>query len=201
MKKLNIGCENEYRQGWVNLDINKKVKADIYHDLDKFPYPFNDNEFDIILASHVLEHLDDISKVMKELYRISKDKGIIYLEVPHFSNPFALSSQLDHKHMFSYITFGEWHCNKDLFPLFQVLKKKISFTRLNFPFLNKIFNPFINLFPLLYERLFAFILPSSTIVYILKVRKDKKFQANRMEYLKSMEAKYKIDNLDFIRKI
>jgi predicted SAM-dependent methyltransferase len=201
MKKLNIGCENEYREGWVNLDVNNKVKADVYHNLNKFPYPFKKEEFDVILASHVLEHLDDVEKAMKEIYRIAKDKAIVYLEAPHFSNPFALSSQLDHKHMFSYTTFGEWHCNKELFTMFEVLKKKISFTRVNYPFLNKIFNPLINLCPLIYERFFAYILPSSTIVYILRVRKDNKFQENKIKYLKSMEAKNPIDNLEFIKKI
>jgi predicted SAM-dependent methyltransferase len=124
VSKLNLGCENEYRKGWVNLDIDKKAKADVYHNLNTFPYPFKNDEFDVVLASHILEHLEDVEKVMKEIYRICKNRGQVYLEVPHFSNPFGLSSQLDHKHLFSYVTFGEWHCNKELFTMFEVMKKK-----------------------------------------------------------------------------
>jgi hypothetical protein len=103
--------------------------------------------------------------------------------------------------VFSYTTFGEWHCNKELFTMFEVLKKKISFTRVNFAFLNKIFNPIINLFPLIYERFFAYSLPSSTIVYVLRVRKDESFHEEKKKYIKKMEATHPIDNLKFIQKI
>ncbi|MBS3091157.1 methyltransferase domain-containing protein [Candidatus Pacearchaeota archaeon] len=71
--KLNIGCENEYKKGWVNLDVNKEVKADVYFDLSKLPdkkLPFKDSQFDEILCSHVLEHVDDVEGVMNEIYRI-----------------------------------------------------------------------------------------------------------------------------------
>lgn len=203
MKKLNLGCEKEYRnseEGWVNLDADKSVKADVYHNLNKFPYPFKDNEFDEILVSHILEHLDDVMRVMKELYRITKPNGILYITSPHCSDPMKWSD-LTHKHCFCYSTFGEWYHNKELYPLFEVIKKKISFTRVNFPFLNKIFNPLVNLKPILYERLFSYILPSAVIIYILKVRKDKEFQDKKMEYLRKMEAKQRIDNLKFIKEI
>src|SRR3989344_7465858 len=135
--KLNLGCENEYLNGWVNLDFNTKVKADIYHDLNKFPWPFKDNSFDIILVANVLEYLWNIEFAMKEIYRISKQDSRIYVSVPHCSNPLKWM-ELGHKHFFSYMTFGEWHNNKELYPLFQVLKKKIVFTRINFQFMNKI---------------------------------------------------------------
>lgn len=200
MKQLNLGCEKEYREGWVNLDSDKKVKADVYHNLNKFPYPFKDNEFDEILCSHVLEHLEDLIKVMKELYRISKPGCLLYITSPHCSDPLKWSD-LTHKHCFSYSTLGEWYHNKDLYPLFEVLKKKISFTRVNFPFLNKLLNPLINLKPMMYERLFSGILPSAVVVYILKVRKDKEFQLKMLQHMRKMESKQKIDNLKFIKEI
>jgi SAM-dependent methyltransferase len=199
MKKLNLGCENEYLDGWVNLDLDKKVRADVYHNLDKFPYPFKDNEFDEILASHILEHVSDLDKTMKELYRITKDRGLIYINSPHFSDP-QKWSEFSHKHCFSYITFGEWFCNKDLYPLFEIVKKKISFTRINFKFMNKILNPIINLNPLIYERMFSGILPSAVIVYILRIRKDKEFQDKKLAFMKKMESG-KVDNLAFIKSI
>ena len=124
-KFLNIGSGEDYINGWVNLDSNRSLKADKYHDLNKFPWPFKDNEFDKVLASYVLEYLDDVTKAMIEIYRITKPNGIVYISVPHISNPFKWM-ELGHKHCFSYLSFGEWHNNKELYPLFEMLKKKIG---------------------------------------------------------------------------
>ena len=70
LKKLNIGCGKDYKDpklGWVNLDFNSDYKTDIRHNLNKFPYPFKDKEIDHIYCSHILEHVSDLFKTMKEL--------------------------------------------------------------------------------------------------------------------------------------
>ena len=67
--KLNIGCMDDYKEGWINLDYNKNIKADVYHNLNNIKYPFDDNMFDEVLASMVLEHVDDVKKVIMELHR------------------------------------------------------------------------------------------------------------------------------------
>jgi predicted SAM-dependent methyltransferase len=72
MKKLNLGCGQDYRDGWTNVEILKGLKADVHHNLDKTPYPFKRNEFDLILMKMVLEHLKDPIKILKEVIRISK---------------------------------------------------------------------------------------------------------------------------------
>lgn len=38
--KLNLGCGNDIREGWVNLDINKKEGVNVVHDLNEVPLPF-----------------------------------------------------------------------------------------------------------------------------------------------------------------
>jgi len=43
---------------------------------------FKDNSFDIIFCSHVLEHIEEDRKAMKELYRVLKPKGFAILQVP-----------------------------------------------------------------------------------------------------------------------
>jgi len=201
LKKLNLGCEKEYRKEWVNLDFDERVKADVYWDLNKFPYPFKDDSFEEILASSVLEHLDNIYSVMMELHRIGKDKGLIYVYSPHTSCPFLSWTEFEHKNAFSYMSFGEWFVNKELYPYFEVLKKKIVFTRINFKFLNKILNPIINMFPVVYERLFSGILQSSGMVYILRIRKDKQFQESKMRRMNVLESRTIDDNLKFIKEI
>lgn len=52
------------------------VKADICN------LPFDDNSYDIILCNHVLEHIPDDIKAMRELYRVLKPGGWAVLQVP-----------------------------------------------------------------------------------------------------------------------
>jgi SAM-dependent methyltransferase len=52
------------------------VKADICN------LPFQDNQYDIILCNHVLEHIPDDTKAMQELYRVLKPGGMAILQIP-----------------------------------------------------------------------------------------------------------------------
>lgn len=52
------------------------IKADI---LD---LPFEDNSFDLVLCNHVLEHIEDDQKAMKELFRVMKKGGSGIFQVP-----------------------------------------------------------------------------------------------------------------------
>tara|TARA_Y100000389_G_C17277749_1_gene421316 strand:+ start:95 stop:775 length:681 start_codon:yes stop_codon:yes gene_type:complete len=81
---LDIGCNQdpvEYAQTVADVhDFSK-----LYKDKKKFilinskKLPFKDNQFDFVYASHVIEHVEDVSYFIKELQRISK-KG--YIELP-----------------------------------------------------------------------------------------------------------------------
>ncbi len=44
--------------------------------------PFGDDVFDTIFCSHVIEHVENISKVLKEMKRITKPDGKIIIGVP-----------------------------------------------------------------------------------------------------------------------
>lgn len=57
-----------------SLKTEKKIT---YYDGGAFPY--EDNSFDYVVASHVLEHVEDVELFIKELHRIAK-KG--YIEYP-----------------------------------------------------------------------------------------------------------------------
>ncbi len=59
LKKLNLGCGLNHREGYVNLDAVKLPGVDVVHDLNKMPYPFKTNQFDEIICQHLLEHLDN----------------------------------------------------------------------------------------------------------------------------------------------
>lgn len=64
---------------YITTDLNSPladVKADICN------LPFADNEFDVILCNHVLEHIPDDSKAMQELYRVLKPEGMGIFQIP-----------------------------------------------------------------------------------------------------------------------
>lgn len=101
MKKLNVGCGTDYREGWVNLDFNKKFKTDVTFDLNKIygggRLPFKDNTFDLIILYDVLEHFPEPLPILRELYRICRKGGIIDIKVPYGD---WVWMNLDHKHQF-----------------------------------------------------------------------------------------------------
>ena len=96
-RKLNLGCGEFKKVGYVNVDYYSVSEPDVRHDLNQFPYPFDDNEFDLIEADHVLEHLENPFRVMKELHRIGNDNAMVKIRVPHFSRGFTHS---EHKRGF-----------------------------------------------------------------------------------------------------
>ena len=87
--KLNLGCGSFKKDGYVNLDSCGHLGPDVVHDLNRYPYPFEDNRFELIEADHVIEHLDDIFAAMRELHRILMPGGRLIVKVPHFSRGFT----------------------------------------------------------------------------------------------------------------
>ena len=61
------------------IDLNSPI-ADIKADICDLP--FLDNSYDFILCNHVLEHIVDDNKAIKELYRVLKKNGIGIFQVP-----------------------------------------------------------------------------------------------------------------------
>lgn len=83
MKKINLGCGNDYKAGWINVDFDKSVVSDLTVDLRK-KLPFKDKQIDKILLQDVLEHLtkEDGKNLLKECHRILKVGGEIEIRVP-----------------------------------------------------------------------------------------------------------------------
>ena len=162
--KLNLGCGKDIKKGYINLDFIELPGVDVVHDLNKYPWPFKNNEFDEIYASHVLEHLDNLPRAMEEIWRITKPNGRVIVRVPHFSCGINYQDPT-HRRLFSYFTFDFFE-NK-----FKILKRTLNFTRTKLTVLNKLINPFINLSPLIYERVFCWIFPCSEVLCELSPKK------------------------------
>ena len=70
----------------INVDINPQTQPDVVCDLNNFPYPFESNTFEVVIALSVIEHLEDFFGVMGEIHRIAKNGASVYVLVPHFSS-------------------------------------------------------------------------------------------------------------------
>ncbi|WGV27610.1 class I SAM-dependent methyltransferase [Halotia branconii] len=64
---------------YLTADISKP-SATVKMDITDIRYP--DNTFDVIYCSHVLEHVLDDKKAMRELHRVLTNKGWAVLQVP-----------------------------------------------------------------------------------------------------------------------
>ena len=82
-KILDIGCgysANNYATTICDVqDLSNFYKDRNFVILENNDLPFDDNHFDFVISSHVMEHVKDLEHFIKEIQRVSK-KG--YIELP-----------------------------------------------------------------------------------------------------------------------
>lgn len=73
-----------------SVDLNPKAFG-VKKVVDITNITFENNYFDLIMCTHVLEHIPDDKKAMQELYRVLKPQtGVAFLTVPIFNMPKTL---------------------------------------------------------------------------------------------------------------
>ena len=60
---LDLGCgtfpyKAKDNEKVISVDFRPEVKPTVVHNLFDFPYPFEGSSFDIIYASHIMEHME-----------------------------------------------------------------------------------------------------------------------------------------------
>lgn len=131
MKRLNLGCGNDIKIGFDNIDFIDLPGVNIVHDLNSYPYPIANDEYDEIICHHILEHLNDIVKPLEELWRISKPGARIKIDVPSFPGIGAIVDPT-HKQYYTFGTF-DYFTENHLFSYyskakFRIVKRTISFS-------------------------------------------------------------------------
>ena len=109
-KKLNLGAGKDIRDGYVNHDIADLLGIDVVHDLNEYPWPWDENQFEEILALDILEHINDFTKAMEEIYRILTDSGKVTVRVPYWNHSCAYIDPT-HKRGFHEHTFHFFDVN------------------------------------------------------------------------------------------
>ena len=88
-------------RGYVTADLND-LSVDVHMDITRIQYP--DESFDVIYCSHVLEHVQDDRRALRELHRVLKHDGWAVILVPitateTFEDP-TITSPRERKRLF-----------------------------------------------------------------------------------------------------
>lgn len=83
--QLNLGCGDYYVEGWLNVEYNIQLKADLHHDI-RSGLPFDDSSVEIVYCGHVLEHLApaDLPGLLREIRRVLKPSGHLWVVGPDY---------------------------------------------------------------------------------------------------------------------
>lgn len=97
-RTLDIGCGNggisEYfarnndHSGVDVIDHRKEADESYSFDLvESEILPFKDDEFDIVISNHVIEHVENQKLHLSEIRRVLKPDGCVYFATPNKSSP------------------------------------------------------------------------------------------------------------------
>lgn len=183
--KIDIGCGNRKREGFIGIDYLDDPQVDINIDLRKCPLPFPDNFVSEVWSNHFFEHLciEHVCRMMREIHRVCKPGAKVEIRVPHFS---GLTNFYEfHKTSFRYNSFSEfivggWGMYSDK-AQFELVSTKINLVNRQSPklkphtwwhFWNYPMEWLVNKFPLQYELTgWRNLFPAWEIIFVFKVVK------------------------------
>ena len=93
--KLNLGCGDDIKKGYINVDSCKLPRVDVVCNLEK-KFPFKSDSADEVIAENIIEHLNEPYKFMEEIWRVCKDNAKVLIVAPHVHNR-VLDGKLPHK--------------------------------------------------------------------------------------------------------
>ena len=161
--KLNLGCGDDIKEGFYNVDKRHRKGVDLIFDLNKKTWPFKTNSVDYIYCKDILEHLDDMHNSMNEISRILKPGGKVFITMPHYTSPDAWGDP-EHTRPINSKTF--YHFKHS----FKNIKVYIHFVKNIFTFYNFLVEFLVNLNEhtrFYYEVSFLNLFPAQNVEVIL----------------------------------
>ena len=174
---LELGCGFAKTAGAFGVDMIPNSQADLIHNLDVFPYPLADGEWDRIICRDVLEHVEHFVQTMEEIWRLGKPGAKVEITGPfmssvnYFSDPthkraftsrsfdYFIPGRPAHRYNYSAARFDLVSCNYDI----DQIEHRRGLHRWLLDWANKNKEQ--------YENRFAFLYPIYTIYFELKVLK------------------------------
>ncbi len=114
---IDIGCGSHKTPGFVGIDREAYDGVDIVHDLN-YGLPIHDNSVDLVLASHILEHLPDTVEIMREIWRVCKHGSQVAISVPYYKSIGAWQDPT-HVRAFTEATFYYWDPEHPLYGVYR----------------------------------------------------------------------------------
>ncbi|MCL5039659.1 MAG: class I SAM-dependent methyltransferase [Firmicutes bacterium] len=174
MKVLDLGCGPNKISGATGVDLRPGPGVDVVHDLNVYPWPFANDEFDLVNASHVLEHLEDVIRAVEEIHRVTKPGGLVRVLVPHFSSADFFTDPT-HRHAFGVRSFDYFVEGTELchfgYSKVRFKKRKVELGFRSTNPVKEFIRRLINRYPHSYEKHLAFLLPIGSVSFELEVLK------------------------------
>lgn len=179
LKILNVGCGPIRMEGALGLDWDPDSAADVRHDLNDYPWPFEEGRFERVILSHVLEHLDDPDLAVREAHRVCRTGGVVAVTTPHYSS-YESYGDITHRYHFGLATFkpyydpsrdrhaGPGRAADKSRPLFRLKSRRLLFGSSPLSWPGRLI---AGLSFDLYEKYFAFIFPGRNMEFVLEVVK------------------------------
>lgn len=172
MRILNLGSGKDRSiAGSLTVDINPDTSPDIVHDLNRVPWPLDDDTFDLIYCTDIIEHLGDLVKTMEEIHRVARAGARVFITTPHFS---CSNSYTDptHRHHLGFFSF-DYFTGQNQWDFYTKARfRKVKAGLVFYPkFKNKLIWRIANRWPAFYEEHLAFILPAWFMSFELEVLK------------------------------
>jgi SAM-dependent methyltransferase len=179
LRVLNLGCglvKNDFPEfsksaEVVGIDISPKSNADLQHDLNQVPYPLDSDSFDLIIMQDILEHLEDVPRVMREIHRVAREGALVRIRTPHYSSYYAYNDPT-HRQLFGVLVLDGFDASNPnaLYggPWFHFAKREILFPRI---WRMTGVAALANRFPARWEQLFAFMFRAENLLFEMRVVK------------------------------
>lgn len=168
-----LGCGKKKRAGSIGVDYSDRHNADVIHDLNVFPYPFEEGSVDWVYMNNVLEHLDSPMDVMAEIHRILNTGSGVKVIVPYFRSGWAFIDPT-HKTFFTVDSFSYYDPD-------HIICQRYDYVPTRFKVERVIFNGtpenrwskrpmiwFANRWPNRYETYLSHLFPLDEITYYLR---------------------------------
>lgn len=84
--KIDIGCGDHKREGFVGIDIAHGSQVDIVIDIERDNLPFEDNSIDYVFSNHAFEHIRSPQKILREIVRVCKHNAVVEIWTPYLKS-------------------------------------------------------------------------------------------------------------------